>query len=138
MTGVVSNFFIFWRKLFSLVHFFSFGMLGMADVRPNGPPQRGRGVNGQYVYWITMSHPTVETVQSLGVKTPAEFTRESFAELIVQAHKSCSINIVAPAILLELHANGNPHLNCHVRAEVPFRWLPVGNRLVSRKRHLEL
>ena len=24
---------------------------------PTGPIQKGRGVQGQYVYWITMSHP---------------------------------------------------------------------------------
>ena len=35
---------------------------------PSGPPQTGRGVHGQYVYWITMSHPKPETVQELGLK----------------------------------------------------------------------
>ena len=38
---------------------------------PDGPAQRGRGIHGQYVYWITMSHPRPETVQQLSLRTPA-------------------------------------------------------------------
>ena len=30
----------------------------------SGPPQTGRGVKGQYVYWVTMSHPRAETVEA--------------------------------------------------------------------------
>ena len=30
----------------------------------SGPPQTGRGVKGQYVYWVTMSHPRPETVEA--------------------------------------------------------------------------
>ena len=37
-------------------------------VEPAGPLQRGRGVKGQYVYWITMPNPLPETVASCGVK----------------------------------------------------------------------
>ena len=37
-------------------------------VEPAGPLQRGRGVKGQHVYWITMPNPLPETVASCGVK----------------------------------------------------------------------
>ena len=37
-------------------------------VEPAGPLQRGGGVKGQYVYWITMPNPLPETVASCGVK----------------------------------------------------------------------
>ena len=46
-----------------------------------GPPQRGRGVKGQYVYWVAMPHPTPETVQRLGLHVPGDFSREEFEEL---------------------------------------------------------
>ena len=38
---------------------------------PDGPAQRGRGIHGQYVYWMTMSHPRPETVQQLSLRTLA-------------------------------------------------------------------
>ena len=57
-----------------------------ASGTPSGPRQVGRGVKGEYVYWITMSHPSDEVVQRLGLKVPSEFSREEFSELIVKAH----------------------------------------------------
>ena len=44
---------------------------GAHDLVPDGPAQRGRGIHGQYVYWITMSHPRPETVQQLSLRTLA-------------------------------------------------------------------
>jgi hypothetical protein len=43
-----------------------------------GPVQVGRGVPGLYVYWITMPDAKPETVAQTQVKTPAEFSLESF------------------------------------------------------------
>ena len=52
-----------------------------------GPPQKGRGVHGQYVYAIVMVQPTPEVLQR-GVKQPSDFDRVSFQELLVQCHPS--------------------------------------------------
>ena len=55
-----------------------------------GPPaQRGVGVNGQYVYWITMPMPTEGTVTAHGVHTPRDFTRAEFIALGIQIHRDC-------------------------------------------------
>ena len=61
----------------------------MAVLPVNGPGgQTGRGAPGQYVYWICMAHPTQETlVAKPGMKTPADFSRESFAEFVVWARR---------------------------------------------------
>ena len=55
---------------------------------PNGPEQRGRGQRGQYVYWITFSHPHAEAAERLGLKTPGDFTKETFRQLVVGAPAS--------------------------------------------------
>ena len=59
----------------------------MVSLPLNGPGgQTGRSAPGQYVYWICMAHPTQETlVAKPGMKTPADFSRESFTELVVWA-----------------------------------------------------
>ena len=43
-----------------------------------GPHQQGRGVRGEYVYWITVPIPKAETVTEHGVKTARDFDREGF------------------------------------------------------------
>ena len=48
----------------------------------SGPPQRGRGVQGQYVYWITMFHSKEETVRRLGLEVPTDFSREEFSKFL--------------------------------------------------------
>ena len=68
----------------------------------SGPPQISRGVKGQYVYWITMSHPQLETVEAHGVKVPGDFARDSFWELSVKVHRDCDIAIVEAACFQEL------------------------------------
>ena len=71
------------------------------DVELTGPSQRGRGVHGQYVYWICMQHPKPETVQRTGVKTPADFDRTTFREMLVQSHRECGIEIEETACFKE-------------------------------------
>jgi hypothetical protein len=57
-----------------------------APLESDGPEQHGRSSKGQYVYWITMAHPLPETVAAHNLLTPAEFTRTTFRELVVEAH----------------------------------------------------
>jgi len=96
---------------------------------PSGPVQAGRGVQGQYVYWITMSQPKPETIEQLGVKVPADFTRDEFSELIVKAHADVEIDIVETIVFLELHSSGEKHHNCLVRAKKMFRWKKPADNL---------
>ena len=104
------------------------------DGTPTGPLQKGRGVQGQYVYWITMAHPKPETVAKLGLRVPTDFDRGSFSELMVQAHAQENIVIVETISFLEPHASGLKHHNCLVRAKTPFRWLKVAQRLRGEHR----
>ena len=79
-----------------------------------------------------MSQPKEATVQRLGLSTPADFTRESFGNLIVKAHADCEIEIAEAVCFLEPHANGELHLNCLVRSkDKQYRWKVVGQRLLS-------
>ena len=98
----------------------------MAGEQPTGPEQKGGGVQGQYVYWITQPHPRRP---ELGYKAPSEFSREQFGELIVKAHKECNITIVETACFQEPHASGEMHHNCLVRAGKQFRWKEPAERL---------
>ena len=96
-----------------------------AEGEPTGPPQQGRGVRGQYVYWIVFSHPKPETVERLGIKVPTDFDRKTFSQLVVAAHQECGISIVETASFQEPHANGLIHHNCLVRALKQYRWAPI-------------
>ena len=64
------------------------------DGDPTGPPQKGRGVQGQSVYWITMAHPKPETVANLGLKVPTDFDRTGFSKLMVKARGEEGIDII--------------------------------------------
>ena len=85
------------------------------DVALSGPSQRGRGVHGQYVYWICMQHPKPETVQRTGVKTFADFDRTTFREMLVKSHRECGIQIEGTACFKEPNENGLFHLSLFVR-----------------------
>ena len=89
----------------------------------DGPPQAGQGSNGQYVYWITMAFPSEETVAEHGMKTPADFDRESFRQIVAEAHTFCKVELVETVCFQEPHADGRPHLNLLVRAKKQYRWL---------------
>ena len=95
----------------------------------SGPPQTGRGVKGQYVYWVTMSHPRPETVEAHGVKVPTDFDRDSFRELLAKVHADCGVTIVEAASFQELHENGLPHQNCCVRSVDQYKWRDVAKKL---------
>ena len=75
------------------------------DVELTGPSQRGRGVHGQYVYWICMQHPKPETVQRTGVKTPADFDRITFREMLVKSHRVFGLEVEEAACSKEPNEN---------------------------------
>lgn len=64
---------------------------------PTEPNQEGRGVHGQYLYWVTMPTPRDESVAALGLKRPADFTRKEFGELVVQVHEELAMEILQTA-----------------------------------------
>ena len=72
------------------------------DVELTGPSQEGRGVQGQYIYWICMQHPKPETVQRTGVKTLADFDKITFREMFGKSHRECGIEIEETTCYLNL------------------------------------
>ena len=80
------------------------------DLQAKGPAQEGRGVHGQYVYWICMAMPRQETILARGIKRPTDFDRDSFRELIVQTYTEEGLVVIETACFLEPHADGEPHL----------------------------
>ena len=117
MNILLSSEFIIFNGLYP-----SIGLLPLSG--PGG--QTGRGAPGQYVYWICMAHPTQETlVAKPGMKTPADFSRESFTELVVNVHSSCTVELEEVACFLEPRAKGQPHLDALVRSLRQYRWKSV-------------
>ena len=98
----------------------------------DGPAQRGQGVAGQYVYWICMPYPTPENVAAHNVKTPDDFNRDSFRQVVLEAHSDNGVQLLETVCFLEPHASGKNHLNLLVRAQRPYRWLSVAERLLTR------
>ena len=108
-------------------------MAELEEGEPTGPPQQGRGAQGQYVYWIVLSHPKPETVERLGLKVPTDFDRKTFSQLIVAAHQECGIIIAETVSFQEPHANGLIHHKCLVRATKQYRWARMAE--VLRRQH---
>lgn len=105
----------------------------LQDVSSSGPPQSGRGCKGQYVYWITQSHPKPETVERLGLKTPSDFTRQEWNDLVVKVHTASGVTLEETATFREPHENGLPHNNSLVRCLVQYKWKKVAE--VFRQEH---
>ena len=84
-----------------------------------------------------MQHPKPETVQRTGVKTPADFDRITFREMLVKSHQECGIEIEETACFKEPNENGLFHLNLLVRSRCQFKWLAVAkNTLLRHKVHV--
>ena len=98
--------------------------------RLDGPPQGGQGQNGQYVYWICFAFPTDDTVARHGVKTPADFDRDSFRTVVAEAYHFNKVELVQTVCFQEPHADGRPHLNLLVRANTQHRWLKIAQRFL--------
>ena len=101
------------------------------DLQSSGPPQRGRGVPGQYVYAIIMPQPTREVLERTGVRQPRDFHHTSFRELVVQCLAECDVEVIETACFREPHANGDPHWNLLVRAGQQWRWKRCAERLLQ-------
>ena len=71
---------------------------------PSGPRQVGQGIKGQYVYWITMAHPTDVTIERLGLHAPTDYTREKFSELTMKAHADVEVEIMETVVCVERSA----------------------------------
>ena len=97
----------------------------------DGPSQRGRGVQGQYVYWICQAYPLPATVSAHGIKTPDDFDADSFRGVVIEAHAHCNITIIETCFFKEPHSNGKPHLNLLVKASGQYRWKRVAERLLQ-------
>ena len=57
-----------------------------------------------------MPLPLPETVEQDGIKTPEDFDRQSFRELIVVTHSACGVELLEGVYLLEPHASGKPQI----------------------------
>ena len=78
-----------------------------------------------------MAHPTPETVEQQGIKTPDDFDRETFRAPIVEAHGVSGIELLETVCFREPHASGKMHLNLLVCSRRPCRWLKVAQRLLQ-------
>ena len=92
---------------------------------------KGNSDNGQYVYWITCPFPTDEMLDTL--RPPSSFSREDFHDLVLKAHSECGFDLLETVAFLELHGNGNPHMNCLVRASCQYRWKTVAENLYDEE-----
>ena len=92
---------------------------------PTGPlcaagPRTGKAKK-QYCWWITMSFPYPETVARLGLKTPDDFTPDTFLEMVRAAHVARGIQLDEAVVFTEKHQCTNAggerlkHLNALVR-----------------------
>ena len=80
--------------------------------------QHRRGNKGQYLYWMIMPHPRLETVAAHELKVPQEFTRQESIDLGVEVHTACGVQLEECACFREPHEDGQPHLNLLGRATV--------------------
>ena len=96
------------------------------------PIQFGCGVRGQYVHWVVMAYPTLETLAQKAGKTPDDFTHDSFTKLLVRVHASRDAPLEETVCFREPHANGKPHFNLLVRASSQYRCKNVAETLLER------
>ena len=107
------------------------------DPVPSGPHQHGRGVQGQYVYWITQSHPTADVVERLGLKTPAAFSRTVFGELVAECHQATFGELVQIVCFPSPHASGEVHNKLLLRARRQYEWKLVAQKLRATSVHVD-
>ena len=111
--------------------------MAVVERAPVGPAQRGRGVHGQYVYLIVFSHPTDEAVAAQQLRRPADFTRTSFRDLVIEAHAAAGVELCETAAFAEQHQNGEVHLNLLVRSHTQYRWKDPAALLRERHAHAD-
>ena len=97
--------------------------LALSDFeRPSGPPQSGRGVHGQYVYWIAMPAPSPEAISNSRLRCTEGMSRKHFEETIRKAHVDSGVDVLETSTFIGPHADVKPHLNCLIRAQKQVRW----------------
>ena len=109
--------------------------------RPAAAPAAYSGPSGQrlharqYCWWITFAHPYQETVERLQLKTPNDFTRGTFLELIKSVYAAAGLNLMEVAVFLEPHQRtddaGNRllHLNCLTKCAGQHSWQALAQAL---------
>jgi len=111
--------------------------LPLADGQQDGG-RRERQHARQYCWWVTFAHPLEETVQRLQLKTPSDFTRQSFLELVQTVFRVCDLPLVEAAVFLEPHSRtdneGNRvmHLNCLTRCAGQHTWTNLARAFRAR------
>jgi len=108
-------------------------------VRPTGPrdtaSSRAGKARRQYCWWITLSYPLPETVERLGLKTPDDFTREQWLEIVRSAHDQARVQLEEVDVSLEQHMRTDgagrrlPHLNALCRSSRQYAWSGVASAL---------
>lgn len=115
--------------------------LAAPEDTPSGPRDaagaRGGRARRQYCWWVTFSYPLPETVARLGLKTPDEFTRETFCDTIRAAYTKAKVSLEEVAVFRELHERADdsgrrlPHLNALCRSSTQHAWTGVAAALRS-------
>ena len=82
----------------------------------------------QYCWWITFAHPYQETAERLHLKTPSEFTRATFLDVVINVYSAVGLSLTEAAVFLEPHkrvddaGNRLMHLNCLTRCSGQHTW----------------
>ena len=110
-----------------------------APDQPTGPRDtaatRAGRARRQYCWWVTFAYPLPDTVQRLGLKTPDNFTRQSWLEAVRTAHEKARVKLDEAAVFLERHQRTDgtgrrlPHLNAVCRSASQYAWTGVAAAL---------
>ena len=114
----------------------------LAPPQPSGPVEERGSRQGiarrQYCWWITFSYPYASTVQQHGLRTPANFTRQTFLDLCRECHQGAGVALVEVVIFLEKHqrvddeGNRLPRLNALTKASSQHAWKRVAQLFYER------
>ena len=85
------------------------GAVSPQVVVSTGPLQHGRGVQGQYMSWITQPDVTPDMIQQHQLKTPSDFDRDQFRAVVVQAHADSNVDVLETVCFQEPHGIDHPH-----------------------------
>jgi hypothetical protein len=108
-----------------------------ADEDSNAGDAGSESKKGLYVDLCTFSHPRDDAPKQEGQKTPADFDRASFGELLAKVYVEVYPNITVKyyAVFLEQHKTSahqsaaNPHFHVSVKTDKQHKWKPLAERL---------
>jgi hypothetical protein len=98
---------------------------------------RAGAARRQYCWLITFAAPVAATIATLGLKSPVDFTRQQFLDVVLAAYTAAGVVAEEAAVFLEMHkrvdeqGNRVPHLHCLVRASTQHAWRVIGNTLAT-------